>query len=67
MAPQPAVGGTGPLYEHSEAGKRAAEEDVVIPGSDDSEAADATEDDEKPQHPTGEQQAAINRDLDPPA
>jgi hypothetical protein len=67
MASQPAVGGTGPLYEHTEAGKRAAEEDVAIPDSEGSEDADTAEADEKQQHPTGKGQAAINRDVDPPA
>ena len=61
-------GGTGPLYEHTPAGKRAAEDDVVIPhpeGERDVIARDDHPDLEG--HPTGEAQAEINREDDPPA
>jgi hypothetical protein len=58
MASQPAAGGTGPLYKYSEAARRAAEEDVVMSRSDDAE---------KQEHLTGEERAALNRDVDPRA
>ena len=32
---QTGVAGSGPLFEHGEAGQKAAEEPVKIPGSDD--------------------------------
>jgi hypothetical protein len=44
----------------------ASEEDVAIPEPDDSDDASGA-DDEQQEHPTGERQAAINRDVDPPA
>ena len=52
------VAGSGPLYEHGEAGQKAAEEPVNVPGSDGNRRG-AT--------PTGEDQAAANREVDPPA
>jgi len=51
--------GSGPLYEHGEAGQKAAEEPVHVPGSED--------DDEKGGRPVGEDQAAANREVEPPA
>jgi hypothetical protein len=59
MASQIAAGGTGPLYEHTPEGKRAAEEDVVIPHPEDRADTET--------NPTGEDQARINREDDPPA
>jgi hypothetical protein len=58
-AEQTGVAGSGPLYEHGEAGQKAAEEPVNVPGSaDKSEISGST---------TGEEQAAANRAVDPPA
>lgn len=51
--------GSGPLYEQGEAGQKAAEEPVEIPGSDPEHEDD--------QERTGETQAATNRQVDPPA
>ena len=57
-------GGAGPLYEHTTEGEQAAKEEVVIPGSDDKKPQES--DDEKGR-PTGEGQAEVNREDDPPA
>jgi hypothetical protein len=56
---QTRVAGSGPLYEHSEAGQKAAEEPVNVPGSHDENGSGGT--------PVGEDQAAANREVDPPA
>lgn len=56
---RPGPQGSGPLYERGEAGQKAAEEPVEIPGSD-SEHKDDHE-------WTDETQATTNRQLDPPA
>jgi hypothetical protein len=56
---QSGVAGTGPLYEHGEAGQKAAEEPVHIPRSEDENESGA--------RPVGEDQAAANREVDPPA
>jgi hypothetical protein len=53
------VSGSGPLYEQGEAGKKAAEEPVEMPGAE-SNAEDGGS-------ATGEKQAAENRENDPPA
>ncbi len=61
-------GGAGPLYEHTPAGKQAAEEDVVIPHPEEGKDESAPADRSGPKgHPTGESQAEINREDDPPA
>lgn len=51
--------GSGPLYDHGEAGKKAAEQPVVIPGSDHASPVDAP--------PSARQQVAANIEDDPPA
>lgn len=51
--------GSGPLYERSEAGQKAAEEPVDIPGSKPEDTSGGRQ--------TGEAQAAANREVDPPA
>jgi len=53
------VGGAGPLYQQGEAGKKAAEEPVEIPGAAEPENGGGT--------PVGEEQAAENQENDPPA
>jgi hypothetical protein len=53
------VAGSGPLYEHGEAGQKAADEPVKLPGSDDGNRSGGP--------PVGENQAAANREVDPPA
>jgi hypothetical protein len=61
-------GGTGPLYEHTSAGQQAAEDDVVIPHPEGARDATTSEDHPDPKGPpTGEDQAEINRQDDPPA
>ena len=61
-------GGTGPLYEHTSAGKEAAEEDVAVPHPEGERDGAAPDDDSDPEgHVTGERQAEINREDDPPA
>lgn len=69
MTPQTGTSsGAGPLYEHTPAGKQAAEEDVVIPHPEENNDAGALEDRPGPDgHPTGKGQAEINREDDPPA
>ena len=57
--------GSGPLYEHTPAGERAANEDVVIPDHRRDTPAEVPEDNAG-KHPTGEDQAEINREDDPP-
>lgn len=52
--------GSGPLYERGDAGRKAAEEPVAIPGSGDAEA-DADTDTS-----TGTDQAAADRAVEPP-
>jgi len=56
--------GSGPLYPKTPAGIAAAEQHVHLPGDDDTEETTDVADTE---HPTGEGQAAENRDNDPPA
>jgi hypothetical protein len=56
---QSGVAGSGPLYQHGEAGQKAADEPVKVPGSDDENGSGAP--------PVGENQAAANREVDPPA
>jgi hypothetical protein len=58
--PRSPHGGTGPLYEHGEAGQEAAREEVVVPKKPDQD------DDTEAERPTGEAQAEINREDDPP-
>ena len=58
-AEQAGAAGSGPLYEHGEAGQKAAEEPVDVPGSADKSGSSA--------RTTGEEQAAANREVDPPA
>ncbi len=53
------VAGSGPLYEHGEAGQKAAEEPVNVPGSDDKGSSSGST--------TGDEQVANNREVDPPA
>ena len=61
-------GGTGPLYEHTPAGKHAAAEEVVVPHPEGEGDARTPEDHlDLKGHPTGERQAEINRQDDPPA
>ena len=71
MTSQAGTSGTGPLYEHTAAGRRAAEEDVAIPHPegerDDGAPEGPTPEDNSKGHPTGEGQAEINREDDPPA
>jgi hypothetical protein len=64
MTSQSTGGGAGPLYEHTPEGEQAAKEEVVIPGSDDDRADDREDEKGKP---TGEDQARVNREDDPPA
>ena len=56
---QTRMAGSGPLYEHGEAGQKAADEPVNIPGPDDKRRSGGA--------PVGEEQAANNREVDPPA
>jgi hypothetical protein len=56
---QTGVAGSGRLYEHGEAGQKAAEEPVSVPGSADKSTNSG--------RTTGEEQAAVNREVDPPA
>ena len=58
-AEQTRIAGSGPLYEHSDAGQKAAVEPVSIPGSDNKSGSSGST--------TGEEQAAANREVDPPA
>jgi hypothetical protein len=53
------VAGSGPLFERGEAGRKAAEEPVNVPGSDDESTGSGPT--------TGGEQAAKNREVDPPA
>jgi hypothetical protein len=55
------AGGAGPLYPQTPAAMAAAERSVEIPGSDDDSGVSETD------NPTGERQAAENRDNEPPA
>jgi hypothetical protein len=56
---QAGVGGTGPLYDQGEAGRKAAKEPVEIPAAAEPEKGDG--------NPVGEEQAAENREGEPPA
>ncbi len=68
MTSQAGTSGAGPLYEHTPLGKQAAEEDVVIPHPEGERDEGAPEDHPDPKgQPTGEGQAEINREDDPPA
>lgn len=67
--PNSPVTGAGPLYPQTPAGLAAAEEPVRIPYSGDDDDADEVEADrpDAVEHPTGEEQAAENRENEPPA
>lgn len=52
-------GGSGPLYERGEAGQKAADEPVDIPGSSSEDPSESSQADEA--------QAAAHREADPPA
>ena len=52
--PEPSITGAGPLYQHTPEGEKAAEEDVMIPGS-------------SGKQPTGADQAQENRENEPPS
>ena len=60
------AGGSGPLYPKTPAGMAAAEQPVHLPTTSDDTAEDTT-DIAETDHPTGEGQAAANRDNEPPA
>ena len=53
------VAGSGTLYERGESGQKAAEEPVKVPGSDGQSSSSGST--------TGDEQAASNREVDPPA
>ena len=62
------AGGTGPLYPQTPAAMAAAERSVEIPGSDDDDVTDRDASGvSETDNPTGERQAAENRDNEPPA
>jgi hypothetical protein len=56
---QTRVTGSGPHDEQGKAGHAAAAQPVTVPGTTDKSAS--------PGRTTGEEQAAINREVDPPA
>ena len=58
QAEQLGFAGSGPLDEHGEAGQKAAEEPVNVPGSHDKSMSSGST--------TGEEQAASNREVDQP-
>jgi hypothetical protein len=67
MTQHTAAAGTGPLHEHTLAGEQAAEDDMAIPRSEDTEDKGVNDHDETREQPTSEGQAEANREDDPPA